>query len=380
MSPDQRYDLVVALSYYTPYVSGLTNVARDVAEFAARSGLSVAVVTSQHVTTAPRRQILNGVFVYREPVIAHLDRAVLSPRFLATTVRLGRRSRMLNLHMPLPEAGAIALLCPSTPLVLTYQCDPPEGMGGRNEMIRRMLDTSSRVAINRASIVVPSTLDYARHSRILKSVETDRLVPIPPPTKSRAGGCASYRETAGTHVGFMGRITSEKGLDVLINAFLTQADSTDRLLIAGEGEVLAGGPAKESAMRAADGDERVRFLGHIPEHKVADFYASLDIFALPSTNSFEAFGIVQVEALLSGVPVIASDLPGVRVPVETTGGGRVVSPGDVAGLTRALRELRDQPPERAAVMVNANKAFSANRSLDPYLDLHRRFARELAPQ
>ncbi len=54
----------------------------------------------------------------------------------------------------------------------------------------------------------------------------------------------------------------------------------------------------------------------MPEERLGDFYASLDVFTLPSVNAFEAFGIVQAVAMLAGVPVLSSDIPGVRQPVE----------------------------------------------------------------
>jgi glycosyltransferase involved in cell wall biosynthesis len=67
-----------------------------------------------------------------------------------------------------------------------------------------------------------------------------------------------------------------------------------------------------------------------------EFYRSLDVFLLPSINCYEAFGIVQLEAMKAGVPVIASDLRGVRVPVTLTGCGSIVAPGDPQGLAAAI--------------------------------------------
>ena len=99
-------------------------------------------------------------------------------------------------------------------------------------------------------------------------------------------------------------------------------------------------------MRAQIGDDsRVRLLGFLPDDALADFYASLDIFALPSVNSFEAFGIVQVEAMLTGVPALASDLPGVRTPLQRTGFGVVVGRRDASEIARGLRSLRHDPPD-----------------------------------
>ena len=107
-------------------------------------------------------------------------------------------------------------------------------------------------------------------------------------------------------------------------------------------------------------------LGFIPEEDLDDFYASLDVFALPSVNAFEAFGIVQVVAMMAGVPALVSDLPGVRTVVEETGFGEVVAPRDVAGLTAALARLRDDPPDAAHGAAAASARYSVEAVLDAY--------------
>ncbi len=73
---------------------------------------------------------------------------------------------------------------------------------------------------------------------------------------------------------------------------------------------------------------------------MSDFYASLDAFVFPSINRLEAFGIVQMEALSAGVPIVASNLPGVRTIVLETGCGILTEMGDVADLARAMNEIR----------------------------------------
>jgi glycosyltransferase involved in cell wall biosynthesis len=81
------------------------------------------------------------------------------------------------------------------------------------------------------------------------------------------------------------------------------------------------------------------FLGFIPDEDMASFYANLDVLVLPSLNSTESFGIVQVEAMIEGVPVAASDLPGVRQPVAMHGMGKVFPPGDANALAECVLEL-----------------------------------------
>ena len=128
---------------------------------------------------------------------------------------------------------------------------------------------------------------------------------VPPPCPPPAFGLPTFRETDGLHVGFLGRIVREKGLQHLIRGFRALPDADARLLIGGDYEHVAGGSVIDQVRAATDGDSRVRLLGFVPDARIADFCASLDVFALPSVNAFEAFGIVQVAALQAGVPVLA---------------------------------------------------------------------------
>ena len=253
--------------------------------------------------------------------------------------------------------------------MLTYQCDPPRGLGLKSDVVQVALDMSHKVALQRADKVVASSLDYAHSSRVLSKRPRAQVVAIPPPSWPRAAGMPTYRVGSGRHVGFLGRLTSEKGADVLIRAFRQSAAEADRLLIAGEGVDVAGDSAFARIKESAGGDPRVVFLGRIPDEKIADFYASIDVFCLPSTNSFEAFGIVQVEALLAGVPVIASDLPGVRTIVQETGGGICVVPGSVDSLAAALREIGRLYLDPSRLSAKASEAYGVKTSLGRYADL-----------
>jgi glycosyltransferase involved in cell wall biosynthesis len=366
--PVEGYDLLVSLNYYAPYVSGLTETAKVVAEGMAARGWKVCVVTARHDPGLPRRERMAGVDVVRTPVVAQIGKGTISPGLPATAIRLGRRAKVVNLHSPMLEAGLIARGMGRTPVVVTYQCDvdlPPSLL---NSVQVRAMDLSSRTALLRAATVVPSSEDYARHSRVWSSM-AGRTQPIPPPCQVREGGSPRFRSGAGQHVGFLGRIVEEKGLEYLVQGFLAQARPEDRLLIGGDHTKIAGGSVIDRVRRSALGDPRVEFLGFLPDDALDDFYASLDVFALPSVNSLEAFGIVQVEAMMCGVPSLASDLPGVRTPVQNTEFGAIVAPRDIPGIADALRRMRDVPPDRAEGARRSRELYGADRSIDAYHEL-----------
>ena len=212
---------------------------------------------------------------------------------------------------------------------------------------------------------VVSSEEYARESRMWRVIAPG-LVAIPPPCRPRGSGQPTFRRGPGFHVGFLGRIVEEKGVEHLVDAFLALGDPDARLLIAGDYDGVAGGSVIERVRAHIGEDERISLLGFVPDDELDDFYASLDAFALPSVNSFEAFGIVQVVAMLAGVPVVVSDLPGVRTPVQQTGFGEIVAPRDVKGLAAGLARLRDRPLDPEQGRTRAAALYSVDAVLDAY--------------
>jgi glycosyltransferase involved in cell wall biosynthesis len=357
-------DLAIALTYYSPYVSGLTNMARDIAEGLAARDRRVTVVTSHFDSGLPLEEEINGVRVLRAPVVARVGRGVVSPQLVALARRTLSRARVASLQLPMLEAGAIAAGL-RTPLISTYHCDVTLPPGLVNDVQRVVVDASNRLAMRHSTAVTVTSEDYARHSRMWPSIEPSMEV-VAPPCPAPPAGKPLYRETDGPHIGFLGRIVREKGLEHLVRAFRALPDPDARLLIGGDYTHVAGGTVIAQVRAAMGDDTRVRLMGFVPEERIGDFYASLDVFTLPSVNAFEAFGIVQAVAMLAGVPVLSSDIPGVRQPVVQTGFGALVPPADEAAITRGLHELYTNPPDRTVGADRARRAFSVANVLDTY--------------
>lgn len=371
-APD--YDLALTLDYYAPYVSGLTESARVVAEGLVARGWKVAVVACRHDDDLPARELVNGVDVYRTRVVARISKGVVSPRLPFTAAAVASRSRVLHAHLPMLEAPFILRLSRSVPSVVTYTCDVVLPTGLINKTAVAVVDAASRRAIRAADAVIVISDDYARSSRLAERMPA-HLEVVTPPCRQRPGGTPRFRESEDLHVGFLGRIVEEKGVDYLVEAFRRIPNPEARLLIAGEGERIAGGGVLARVKERAANDSRIRFLGFLPDEAIADLYASIDVFALPSVNALEAFGIVQAEAMLAGVPVVASDMPGVRTPVTSTGFGALVPARHIDKLAAALLDIGSRPKESwDAARRLAQGAFSVDAVLDAHVGVYERVA------
>jgi glycosyltransferase involved in cell wall biosynthesis len=108
------------------------------------------------------------------------------------------------------------------------------------------------------------------------------------------------------------------------------------------------------------------FLDVLKQEQMPAFFAACDVLIVPSLNSTESFGLVQVEAMLCGTPCIASNLPGVRQPPLMTGMGEVTPIGDSAELAEAIIRIIRRPDDYARPRSLIEDAFSLDRTVSGY--------------
>lgn len=326
----------VFLQYYKPHISGLTNMAAVIAEYAAEHGYDMhvhAVAPKGDTTTS----VVDGVTVHAYRRSFSLGRGVFSFALLRAIWRMRKSSGIAHVHMPYPESFFLAsVLRRDWKIIATYQCDAPFS-GGVDTLIAKALDWSHTRLIKRANITVTSSEDYAGYTRLKKVISENGPAVIPVTGMERAGGTPRYAVPGRRLIGFMGRPTFEKGINVLLDALATFPLDDVSLLFAGPVSGLTekvGYDAK--LMHDLIEQGRIIPVGFLEEDEIKDFLASLDAYVHPSINSFDAFGIVQIEAMSAGIPVIASDIPGVRTAVWATGFGEITKAGDSADLARGM--------------------------------------------
>lgn len=346
--------ILFALTYYRPHVSGLTIYVQRLAQVMAARGHQVTVLTSQYSKDLPREEDDGGVRVVRVPVAWRISKGVVMPSFPGHAWREIRRHDIVSIHLPQFEASLLAFLArlAGRPPVLTYHCDLQLPPGLFNRFVNRVVFVSNYIAGWLAKAVVAYTEDYAVNSPYLRKFTRKRRV-IPPPVimpPADADDCEALRQEHSLGgkkiIGFAARFAAEKGVEYLLNAIpyiLTEIPNI-KILFAGEYQNVIGERVYEKLKPLMDQyQEHLTFLGVLPPQKMADFFSVSDVVVLPSVNSTESFGLVQVEAMLCGTPVVASDLPGVRVPTRVTGMGETVPIRNEVALAEAIvRVIRNR--------------------------------------
>jgi glycosyltransferase involved in cell wall biosynthesis len=369
--------ILMVLDYYRPNVSGLSITVERLARGLSERGHAVTVLTHRHRADLPREEQDGPVRVLRAPVLARFGKALVSPALVWTARREMAQTDVLHLHAPLVPAVPLAILARRcrVPLVANYHCDLKLPPGLVNRGVERIARASQDFALERAHVIINSTEDYARHTpalarRLDRFVAIFPLVPDPPGSRTTEEELrARWRVTGGPVILFVGRFAEEKGLPDLIAALpaVRQEFPQAVLLLAGESRNVPGetvGARLEALL--ADPRSRVLATGLVPDEEMAALFGLADVLVLPSTNSTESFGMIQVEAMLCGVPVVASDLPGVREPVRRTGMGEITPVKDPDALARQIARVLHCPERYRRPHASIRETFSADATLSAY--------------
>jgi len=266
-------------------------------------------------------------------------------------------------------------------LVMTLHMDATAG-GFRG----LYFDLHRRIAqpriLKMADALLVSSLEYARHSSYARFVDNRRMHELPFGVDEKQFSpalAAGSWQLAARHqsnpqlpatsyqllfVGGMDTAHAFKGVDVLLRA-MTQMPQNVTLTLVGDGNLR---PSYEKLARGLGISSRVKFLGRVSENELPNIYRSADVFAFPSTNGAEAFGLAALEAQSSGVPVVASNLPGVRTVVANGETGFLVPPGDVEALAKRLHYLLDHDDVRHAMGHRARERVLERFTWTKYLE------------
>lgn len=301
--------IAIVVSTYPPYRGGMGNVAFHHAEELRKRGHTVEVFTP--ATYRPALRWGNGAVMFG----------------------LARRLRGFDhvfLHHPFFGTAELLSLYPKS-FTLVYHMDAI----GRG-LMRPIFSLHRRLIqpfiFRRASRIVVSSRDYALprssawdHEVVELPIGVDTARFCPPPQKR------SDRQLL--FVGSLDRAHYFKGLDVLLSAV---RDLDVHLMVVGDGDRRRH---HESIAPAG----KVTFLGNVSDDELPRLYQSSDLLVLPSIDRSEAFGLVILEAMASGLPVVASDLPGVRTVVRRGETGWLVRPNDARALASTIGDALSDP-------------------------------------
>ena len=351
--------------FYPPeYRGGLESVVVGINDELVRRGVEVTVVVAA-LHGKSREEDYRGARVVRVPAIATVLSQPLSPTFGRAVHEA--TGDLLHLHHPNP-LGDAAVLGDARPLVITHHSDIVRQRALRllyGPLQRRVRDKARAIAIGSEQLLRSSEemRGYHAKARVIPfGIDAERFAA----TALVKARVTQLRQAWGERPAILGvgRLVGYKGFDVLIDA----ARGLDAVV------VLVGTGPEEARLRALAGPSVV-FSGHVDDAELVAHYHAAEIFCLPSVTPAEAFGMVLLEAMACGKPLVSTALPtGVSAVNRDGQTGLIVPPRDMGALREALSALLQDRPRRHAMGEAAQRVqreeYSAELMGERYVKLY----------
>ena len=366
--------------YYAPHIGGIERVVQQLAEGLAEETQMTVLVCAEG--KKKEDSVVNGVRLIRMPRTIKLDSMPVSVEYIREFRKLAKEQDVVHLHMPFPFGDLTCLLSGyKGKLVLWWHSDVV-----RQKKLMLLYKPIMMKILKRADLIIVATKGHIEGSAYLKPFrEKCKVVPFGV-EKSVENAADSYIAESGTAIEkkgtaavrflFVGRFAYYKGCDVLLEAF-SKVENAELYLV-GSGTIEDELRAKTKEYHL---ENRVHFLGKISEEELCRQYASCDVFVLPSVVRSEAFGLVQIEAMAFGKPVINTNLPS-GVPYVSIDGktGLTVEPGNAGALAEAMQWMVNHEEERIRMGTAARERMKKEYRLETMRDRILKVYKELVKE
>ncbi len=352
---DHSFKILQAAKWYFPEVGGIETVAIAITE-AVRHRADMKILVCSGGKDNKSEVNADGVYIYRAKTPFKVYSTPISFDYLRAFAKMSKDVDLIQLHAPFPLSDLALLLSRKsrkTKKALWYHCDvikQKKMMFFYRPLLKWMLKKVDRIYVASRSIaeqseylgkhmdkveVIPFGISTERYDRAEKfPILTDALT-----------------DKKNVKILFVGRLVYYKGVEVLIDAMAKTSGA--------ELFVIGGGELDQSLKKRTDElgiTDKIHFMGRIADRELFAAFADCDFFVLPSVNRAECFGLVQLEAMVYGKPVINTNLP-TAVPEVSLHGetGLTVEPEDVDGLADAINRLTADKELRQIYGENARK-------------------------
>ncbi|MDE5556663.1 MAG: glycosyltransferase [Ruminococcus sp.] len=341
---------------YFPHTGGIETLVKQYSEELGKyKNIEVHTLVCRDGRGKTYSEKINGVKLTRAGSFGTYFSCPLSVSFIRLFRKMSANADIIHIHVPFPLADLALLLSGySGKVIVSWHSDIV-----KQKKLLMLYKPLMKYLLDRADCILVATEGHIMGSEFLpKYHHKCRILPygITPENYLNIKKIPFLTEKAtnpeSVKVFFTGRLVYYKGVDVLIRAFRKVKDNCE-LFIAGTGTLES--ELKKNVQEYGLND-RVHFLGFLPEEQLKQAFSDCDIFVLPSVERSEAFGIVQLEAMIYGKPVINTNLPSgvpcVSVHEKT---GITVMPYNTHELAHAINILRKNKSLREKMGQNAQK-------------------------
>lgn len=360
--------------YFYPYISGLTQYPY---RLFAESNLPIkttCLAFRHDKTSKSEEQLSINLQVKRMPFLFRISKGFISPQSISYFWNETKKNDVVMIN--LPSFGGIPLtliaLLNRKSIITLLHCEVLLPFSIVNVIINFILNCGVFFQLLLSRKIIVYTEDYYEKKWMYQFFKSKMEVILPPvhtsvPNLLYLKELEVMKKEYTYSIGFCGRIAAEKGIEVLIES-VSSLENTILFFAGPTGKNVIGEELYYAKIQDLLNQKKIPhiFLGTLSAGKLSAFYKSIDMLVLPSLNKTEAFGMVQVEAMLQGTPVIASNLPGVRVPITLTQMGILTTPHNSSEIKNAIQTILNEKSKYTSEQLihNAKKIFDPKKTYD----------------
>lgn len=338
-----KLDMLLVTDFFYPhwtgYAKSLYYLVQSINKF-----YNITILTVRHEKSLKKYEKLFTASVIREDYVFSINRSKYSFNLVLKFLQLINKYDIIFINSPCSNILPLSIITKlfGKKLYIFHQGDLSLPKNIINKLIEKVFDASSYVSLLLANRVSTYTDDYAKHSRTLKRFMYkffSLIFPIDPiyfNEKKQPNRLTNKKNKI--LFGFAGRFVEEKGFDVLLSAIplIKNKIPNAHFIFAGESNIGYEDFYKKNLSLLNSVRKDVTTLGLLDDKELKEFYKEIDFIIIPSRS--DCFNLVQAEAMLSGTPSIASNIPGLRVLIQKTGFGLLFKREDPQDLARAVIE------------------------------------------
>jgi len=372
--------ILITSTYFYPYISGLSLYPYRLAKLLVKQKQELTVLTFKHEASLASVEKEAGININRLKVHFKLTKGLINLFYPVYAWQQVSRHDLVLVNCPGPENFWSALFARlmAKKLVVLYHCDLQLNKPWYYYLASLFTNLTSFFCCWLSHTVISSSKEYATTSQVLKPFlnKTKYFYPLtekPTVDKNYLKQLQQTYKQAYPIIGFVGRFSREKNLETLLLALSQLKKTYSRLLFVCAGPYssqVAGETKYYQQINSQLNELEINYaiLGILPEQKLATFFSFLDVLVLPSNNRTEAFGMVQLEAMQQGTPVVATNSPGVAKTIKITQAGELFEANSYKQLVNKIKTVlrKYQHYQRQALKVKEklNLDLSKKRLID----------------
>ena len=374
LTENNKKKLLIVTDYYKPHISGITTSIDLLIKSLIKNNFQITILTGNYSGKLKDIEYLENIKIIRTKVLFKFDRGFFSFDLIKSFISESKKNDYINIHYPLAEIFPL-IFFNKKKLIINYYC-LPDYNSIFFKLIRLYFYIFGFISIIFSKKTVVFTNDYFESIFGHKNFK-HKIIEIRPYVNDVSEIIENKYEDVNKkkilNIGFLGRLSEEKGLTDLIKAsFVLEKNGVRHSLkIAGNINDQRFESHIKKLLILSKESKSIKFIGEISENEKINFFNSLDVFVLPSINSFESFGLVQLEAMMYGIPVIVSDLSGVRMPVYYTNNGYTFKRGNYKELANCLINIKNSKNlfDKKQIQNKCMKYFNEKEFTNRYLSL-----------